>query len=187
VTEDNPEVTENGPDKDKEKFIEDKTSGKEVEHFLEILLGKVTHIHEVTNTSNEETETINFDNYSQFRDEMSECISFLIIIERHLSKTIESRRLKLAEKFDELTVAVWSILLEGSLGFLKILSLRHFLPIGTKHIFMHELRTLYDAEKVLHESRLKHLVTDTVLKRRNSAERILHEVIDRAPQLLQLT
>lgn len=169
-------------------FAEEKgASSKEVEQFLDILLDKITEIRYVATASGELPDSINFKDYTHFRDEMGECISFLIIIERHLGKTEEKRRLKLAEKFDELTVAVWSILLEGSLSFLRILSSRYFLPMGTKHVFTHELRVLYDAQKILKEPRLQPLISEEVVKRRNSAERILHEVIDRAPQLLQLT
>ncbi len=164
---------------------EKKTSDKEVERFLDVLLAKISGVHQLTTETEESSDDIHFDEYRHFRDAVSECLSFLIIIERHLTNVEEPKRTALHEKFDELTVAVWSILLEGALKYLGILATKEFLPIGTKYIFVEELRTLYDADKVLKNEKYEALVSGTVLKRRTSAERILNEVIDRAPRLLQ--
>ncbi|MBL6945125.1 MAG: hypothetical protein ISR47_00635 [Rhodospirillales bacterium] len=171
-----------------EKFQngEIETSGKEAAKFLDILHTKILDVYELTGKIAGASDDIQFDDYRIFREAVGECLSFLIIIERHLTRVEEAKRVALQTKFDELTVAVWSILLDGALKFLGILATKEFLPIGTKFIFVDELRTLYDADKVLKDEKFKTFVSATILKRRSSAEKILNEVIDRAPQLLQL-
>ena len=47
-------------------------------------------------------------------------------------------------------------------------------------------KTLYDAEKVLKQEKFEKYLKNVVLSHRHKAERILEQVIDRAPQLLQL-
>ncbi|MBL6929612.1 MAG: hypothetical protein ISR44_10610 [Rhodospirillales bacterium] len=174
----------NTPEKNKKD--DKKTSGEEAERFLDILLAKLSDVHKLTAASKEPADEIQFEDYQQFRESVGECLSFLIIIERHLTRVKEPKRTALHEKFDELTVAVWSILLDGALKFLGILAAKDFLPMGTKYIFVDELRTLYEADKVLKDEKYETLVGGAIIKRRNSAEKILNEIIDRAPQLLQL-
>ena len=173
-----------GPKKYKKGEIT--TSGKEAEKFLDILLTKISDVHNLTTETEDTSDEIQFKDYQHFREAVGECLSFLIIIERHLTRVEEPKRTALHEKFDELTVAVWSILLDGALKYLGILATKEFLPIGTKYIFVDELRTLYEADKVLKDDRYEALVSGVILKRRVSAEKILNEVIDCAPQLLQL-
>jgi len=154
------------------------------EHFLALLEQRVQDLLAVSRLPEESANEINFDDYSKFRDMMAECLSFLIIIERRIEQQSDGRKERLQEQFDTLTVAIWSILLDGSLGFLTVICERDYLPLGTRHVFVQELKTLYDAERVLKEGKYqKHLIASAI-EQRNKAELILNEIIDRAPQLL---
>ena len=117
---------------------------------------------------------------------MSECLSFSIIIERRIEQSPASKKAELEEQFDKITVAIWSVLLSGSLNFLTVICAQEYLPIGTNHIFVQELKTLYDAEKVLKQEKFGKFMRDGILDQRGRAEKILEEIISRAPQLLDL-
>ena len=161
-------------------------SDRKAEEFLGILSDRIEELLEVSRLPQENPQEINFDDYQKFRDMMGECLSFLIIIERRINLTGEDRRKRLFEQFDSLTVAVWSILLDGSLSFLTVICEKEFLPLGTRHVFVQELRTLYDAEQVLKEDKYENYLMANVVEQRDKAERILNAIIDRAPQLLNL-
>jgi len=117
---------------------------------------------------------------------MSECLSFSIIIERRIEQNKTSKKEELEDQFDKLTVAIWSVLLSGSLNFLTVICAQEYLPIGTNHVFVQELKTLYDAEKVLKQEKFAKFMQDGILDQRGRAEKILEEIIQRAPQLLEL-
>ena len=160
-------------------------SGNKIEGFLSILEQRITKIQAISYIPEEHPSEIYFDDYLHFCNMMDECLSFLIIIERHLTRLPDPRRTELQNKFEELSVAVWSVLLDGSLRFLKVISTKELLPVGTRHIFVHELRTLHDAEKNLKQEKYEKYLDKNVIARRKTAERILNEVIERAPRLLQ--
>ena len=161
--------------------------GKTAEEFLSALADRITQLIGLAEIPKRNPEEINFDDYRQFRDMMAECLTFLIVIERRISDADEPKRTELLDKFDELTVGIWSTLLDGSLGFLKVIAQKENLPIGTKHVFVQELKTLHDAEQVLKQDRFSGRVTDGVNTRRTTAEKILNQIIERAPQLLDLS
>lgn len=161
-------------------------SDTDAKKFLEVLQDRIADLLELSQAPKKRPDIINFEDYQKFREMMAECLSFLIIIERRIDQSESSKKDELAEQFDELTAAIWSILLDGSLSFLTVICEKDFLPIGTKHVFVQELKTLYDAEKILKQEKLIERLKKDVLNQRDKAERILEEIIDRAPQLLQL-
>ena len=161
-------------------------SDKDAKQFLEVLQDRVSELLVLSQAPKNRPDEINFEDYQKFREMMGECLSFLIIIERRIEQSESSKIEELAEQFDELTAAIWSILLDGSLGFLTVICEKDFLPIGTKHVFVQELKTLYEAEKVLKQEKFVKRLKKDVLTQRDKAERILEQIIDRAPQLLQL-
>ncbi|NQV56603.1 MAG: hypothetical protein HQ503_12155 [Rhodospirillales bacterium] len=156
------------------------------EEFLSALELRIGRLIQLSRLPNENPEKINFEYYRKFREMMSECLSFLIIIERRIDETTEPKRSDLMAKFNELTVAIWSTLLDGSLGFLRVIAERENLPIGTNHIFVQELKTLHDAGQILKQERYSTWVNENIMNRRKTAEKILTQIIDRAPHLLNL-
>lgn len=164
----------------------DPNADQTVEQFMEVLAERITQLATLCQSPKESLNEINFVEYQKFREMMSECLSFLIIIERRLEQSDTPKAEELADQFDELTAAVWAILLEGSLGYLKQICAKELLPIGTKFIFIQELKTLYDAEKTIKQGKFSKHLKEHILDQRGKAERILEEIIDRAPQLLKL-
>ena len=153
---------------------------------MRILETKIGELQAITVVPESHPSEINFDDFQAFRETMGECLSFLIIIERHLRAVEEPRRTELQNVYDDLTAAVWSILLGGSLRFLNAISVKEHLPLGTRYIFVHELRTLHEAEKTLRKKKYSKRVDKSVKNQRKKAEKILTMIIDKASSLLDL-
>ena len=160
---------------------------KDAETFLQLLSERVADLAVLSEIPKQIKENINFEDYQEFRNMMGECLSFLIIIERRIQLNETAKKEKLEEQYEELTVLIWSVLLDGSLNYLSVISEKEFLPIGTRYVFVQELKTLYDAENILKQEKHQHRLNNTVLNKRDKAERILETIIDRAPQLLNMT
>ncbi|MBT7956515.1 MAG: hypothetical protein HN731_15085 [Rhodospirillaceae bacterium] len=160
---------------------------KDAETFLQLLSERVAELAVLSEVPKQIKESINFEDYQEFRNMMGECLSFLIIIERRIQLNETAKKEKLEEQYEELTVLIWSVLLDGSLNYLSVISEKEFLPIGTRYVFVQELKTLYDAENILKQEKFEHRLNNTVLNKRDKAERILETIIDRAPQLLNMT
>ena len=148
------------------------TSADKAEEFLGILETKVGDLQAISIIPESHPSEIDFKHYQEFRNTMGECLSFLIITERCLEVVAEPRCTELRDGFDDLTVAVWSILLEGSLRFFNVISMKEHLPLGTRHVFVRELKTLHDAEKKLRKKKYKNRVSKDVRDRREKAEKI---------------
>ena len=129
---------------------------------------------------------LNFEDYTKFRDKKDECLSFMVIIERRIGQGGGDRKERLTEQFDRLVVAIWSILMQGSFGFLTVLCERAQLPIGTKFVFEQELKTLYEAEKALEQDRYQKFLPASLVEQREKAKQILNITIEKAPKLLKI-
>ncbi len=160
---------------------------KDAETFLQLLSERVAELAALSEIPKQQKENINFEDYQEFRNMMGECLSFLIIIERRIHLNESSKKEKLEEQYETLTVLIWSVLLDGSLNYLSVISEKEFLPIGTRYVFIQELKTLYDAENVLKQEKYQDHLNEAVLDKRDKAERILETIIDRAPQLLNMS
>ena len=169
------------------KELEKEKARANVEKFLGFLETNIHKLQSVSEISDMDLDKVGFDQYHKFRNVSGECLSFMVIIERHLSNCDESRVDKLQDRLDSLTVAVWSVMLTGSLGFLEAIASKDRLPIGTRDIFIHELKTMSDAEKTLNDGQYEGHLSESVKNKRETATRILNDVIDRAPGLLNLT
>ena len=165
----------------------DEFEEKDTKTFLPLLSERVAELAVLSKIPKKLKENINFEDYQEFRNMMGDYLSFLIIIEHRIQLNESSKKERLEEKYEELTVLIWSVLLDGSLNYLSVISEKDFLPIGTRHIFMQELKTLYDAENILKQEKFQDRLNNTVLDKRDRAERILETIIDRAPQLLNMT
>jgi hypothetical protein len=154
--------------------------------FLDALQDRVSELMALSEMPKNNPDSINFERYQEFRKMMSECLSFSIIIERRIEQNKTSKKDELEEQFHKLTVAIWSVLLSGSLNFLTVICAQEYLPIGTNHVFAQELKTLYDAGKILNQDKFVKFMQPGIMDQRARAEKILEEIINRAPQLLDL-
>jgi hypothetical protein len=154
--------------------------------FLDALQDRVSELMALSEMPKNNPDSINFERYQEFRKMMSECLSFSIIIERRIEQNKTSKKDELEEQFHKLAVAIWSVLLSGSLNFLTVICAQEYLPIGTNHVFAQELKTLYDAGKILNQDKFVKFMQPGIMDQRARAEKILEEIINRAPQLLDL-
>jgi len=158
----------------------------DAERFLTALEQKVQELLVLSKIPISNPAKLSFVDYKKFREKSDECLSFLVIIEGRISEVEGERKDLLSEQFDKLVVATWSVLMEGSIGFLTVLSEREYLPVGTRHVFEQELKTLSEAEDVMKENNNQKLLSDNMAEKRAKAKEILNVVIERAPELLSV-
>ena len=158
----------------------------DAERFLTALEEKVQELLVLSKIPISNPTKLSFVDYKKFREKSDECLSFLVIIEGRISEVEGERKDLLSEQFDKLVVATWSVLMEGSIGFLTVLSERAYLPVGTRHVFEQELKTLSEAEDVMKENKNQKLLADNMAEKRAKAKEILNVVIERAPALLNV-
>ena len=166
--------------------ITDKTTEHDAERFLTALQEKVQELLVLSKIPAADPETLSFVDYTKFREKTDECLSFLVIIEGRISEVEGERKELLSEQFDKLVTATWSVLMEGSIGFLSVLSEREFLPVGTRHVFQQELKTLSEAEEVMKENKNEKFLGSNMTEKRAKARQILNVVIEKAPELLDV-
>jgi hypothetical protein len=160
---------------------------RELEEFLAILESRITALADTAEVLERHGEhPPRFADYSRTRALTSECLAFSIVIERRVEMMPEDRRARAKDRFDRATIAIWSTLLDCSLKFLRAVAEEEHLPLGSREVFLHEVKTLYDAYNILTLDRYANKVEEETLKKRTAAERILNEIIDRAPMLLDL-
>lgn len=122
--------------------------------------------------------------FINFQNQASEYRTFLIIIERRLEKLATEDKKELSEQFDDLVIAVWGIAMSGALTALAAIAQDEDLPLGSRELFVRELITLNDAKARLDDERYQSRIGDKIRKEIQVAERILNEIIDKAPSLL---
>lgn len=163
----------------------------EIDLFLDKLQDRILEMGRSADISSQslqrgEDSRLRFADYVSSRNLSSECWAFSIVIERRLDRYGGMDRAMLRDRFDELTVLIWWTLLSSSLRFLDSLSREAHLPLGSREIFVREIKTLYDAQEQLSSPRYSGLINDEQMEKQRQAQKILNEVIDRAPALLNL-
>ena len=98
----------------------------------------------------------------------------------------EAVAIPLRDVFRRHTVAMWSTLLTCSLTFMRAIAAEEHLPLGSREVFLREIKTLHDAHATLSDPEFADLVSEETLSKRGQAEKILSEIIERAPRLLDL-
>jgi hypothetical protein len=160
----------------------------ELVQFLDMLESRIEALSETAEVLERHGEhPPRFADYSRTRGLTSECLAFSIVIERRLEMIGEARAIRLRDRFDRAIVGIWSTLLDCSLKFLRAIAEEEHLPLGSREVFLHEIKTLYDAYNTLTLDRYVGKVEEETLKKQKAAERILTEIIERAPMLLDLS
>lgn len=162
----------------------------EIEGFLRALEDRVQELARTTaalpRTAEDVHGRLRFADYVHSRDLSSECWAFSIVIERRIELYKGHDAEDLRQRFEMLTVVIWATLLDCSLQYLDALSREQHLPLGSREVFVREIKTLYDAHRLLNDPRYDTLISEDMRNRQRQAERILTEIIDRAPALLNL-
>lgn len=166
---------------------------QEITRFLDILEARIQDLGQSMGTLSgnlpqgaQSGKRIRFADYVTLRDLTSECWAFSIVIERRIEGLDDDRRSPLQSRFSRLMVQIWASLLNCSLEFLGALSKEENLPLGSREIFLREIKTLYDANKWLSNPRFSDLIDESMNSKQHQAERILTTIINRAPTLLEL-
>ncbi|SDE05975.1 hypothetical protein [Rhodospira trueperi] len=127
-----------------------------------------------------------FTDYARTRNLTSECLAFLIVIDRRIDALPDHMQAEPRGILESHTITLWGTLLECSLAFLRTIADQAQLPLGSREVFVREIKTLHDAHAILSQDRFAGKVPQSTMDKQTQAERILNEVIDRAPRLLDL-
>ncbi|MBI3506999.1 MAG: hypothetical protein HY059_19350 [Proteobacteria bacterium] len=160
---------------------------REVENLLTALEGHADHVISAAKEVSGALEQEEFGIYAKFRSHCDDFDTLAIVIEYRLKNLRGGRDKALEAQFEELTVFMLSATLQTSLHFLRILAHRNELPLGSKDIFLSELRSLYRVKQLLEMDRFRNKISSRANKDIETAEEILGVIIERAPSLLQLS
>ena len=124
-----------------------------------------------------------FKTYLEFRDLVIECESFNEVIQRRLeSSEKEGTHPDLQDQLDELSARQLTLAIHASLKFLKYIADKN-LPLGSRDVFIQELKDLHRMKVSLDNERLQGKVDEAALQDQQKVEEILSVVIEKAPQL----
>ena len=127
-----------------------------------------------------------FEGYTAFRERCDDFDTLAILIEHRLRNIAGGRAEDLEHKFTELKVFILSATLKASLHFLRMLSERDALPLGSRDIFLRELRKLHAAQAKMTASDIAEHLDARAAADLKVVEEILNLILDRAPTLLDL-
>lgn len=125
-----------------------------------------------------------FQAYQEFKRRCDDFDTLSILIEHRLKNMKGGVEKDLDEKFDELCLYLLSATLTASLHFLRILAERDALPLGSRDVFMRELRNLHRAHEKMNDPKYAARISERTGSDLKVAEEILATIIDRAPALL---
>ena len=157
----------------------------EVEKLLDALEVHAREVGAVADEAQRKAEKNSFKAYQSFRNKSGEFETFSILIEGRLDHLEGGADPRLQGHFDDLTALTYKVLIKTSIQFLWVLAQHAELPLGTREVFMQELRTLYETKKKLSEPRYDSRLDAEAKRKLHVAEEILTEIIDKAPSLLQ--
>lgn len=126
-----------------------------------------------------------FRTYLEFRDLVIECESFNEVIQRRLRNLKESGvadQKSLQAQLDDLSARQLTLAIHASLKFLRYIANKN-LPIGSRDVFIRELRDLHRMKQALDSKRLKGKIDEKALADQRKVEEILNTVISKAPEL----
>jgi hypothetical protein len=158
----------------------------EVEGLLAALEGHADGVIEAAKLVSNKIAEQEWHAYSAFRDRCDDFDTLAIVIEYRLKNLRGGRDSQLERQFEELQLFMLTATLQTSLHFLKILSQKNDLPLGSKDILLGELRSIYRVKQLLELDRYKTKISSRAAKDIETAEEILSLIIERAPSLLQL-
>ena len=157
----------------------------EVEKLLDALEVHSREVAKVAADAAKSASKNSFKAYQAFRNKTGEFETFSILIEGRLSHLEGGGDPRLQGHFDDLTAITYKLLIKTSIEFLGALAQHTELPLGTREIFVQELKTLYETKKKLAEARYETRLDAEAKRKLHVAGEILSQIIDKAPSLLQ--
>ncbi len=156
----------------------------EVEQLLGALEQSASAVIQTAGLASADARRDKFAAYQEFKKRCDDFDTLSILIEHRLKNMKAGKERDLEEKFDELTLFLLSATLTASLHFLRILSERDALPLGSRDLFLRELRNLHRAQEKANEPRFEGRLGERTAADIKVAEEILAAIIERAPMLL---
>lgn len=157
---------------------------RDVEELLSALEQGATAVVQTARLASAEAKRDKFQAYQEFKRRCDDFDTLSILIEHRLKNMKGGAEKDLDEKFDELCLFLLSATLTASLHFLRILAERDALPLGSRDVFMRELRNLHRAHEKMNDPKYAARINDRATADLKVAEEILATIIERAPALL---
>ncbi|HTP83528.1 MAG TPA: hypothetical protein VMQ11_11310 [Alphaproteobacteria bacterium] len=159
-------------------------SRRDVEELLLALEQGATAVVKSAGLASAEAKQDKFQAYQEFKRRCDDFDTLSILIEHRLKNMKGGVERDLDEKFDELCLFLLSATLTASLHFLRILAERDALPLGSRDVFMRELRNLHRAHEKMNDPKYGPRINERTGSDLKVAEEILATIIERAPALL---
>ena len=158
----------------------------EVEELLLALERNANAVVQAARLATSDAQHVKFEGYTVFRERCDDFDTLAILIEHRLKHIAGGKADDLEQKFNELKVFMLTATLKTSLHFLRVLSVRDALPLGSRDIFLRELRNLHSAQSKMSATDLAERLDARTLSDMKVAEEILNLILDRAPMMLDL-
>ncbi|MBM3601090.1 MAG: hypothetical protein FJX35_23070 [Alphaproteobacteria bacterium] len=158
----------------------------EVGRFISQLDKKAQQLLKLADVAEADARQSSYQSYMTFRDKAGEFETFAIIIENRLKALEGGPDGELEDKFDRITVLILTGLIRASIKFFLAMSEPAVLPLGTKEVFIGELRSLHNSREKLMGDKFQSKLSPSDIDNLKRAEQILMMVIERAPSLLSL-
>jgi len=157
----------------------------EVEEFLSRLELRARKLIALANTLEKNADKSDVTGYRPFREEVDNFKALSLVIMERMNK-LEShpKKEELEKQFHKLQVVMLRIVIKTSLKFFFVMSAKENLPLGAREMFQSELRTLYEAERMISDPRYISQLDDSAKDDLEIAKSILEEIIEKAPALL---
>jgi hypothetical protein len=159
-------------------------SGKEVRKMLEALGDRANEVVEMADHAQDNVASASFEPYFRFRDKVLEFEAFTIIVKQRVENVAEGEDDGFTARFDDCVGNHLKHMVAGSLQFLYALSANTTLPLGSKEVFLSDLRTLHNAREKLMQEKYANLIDDATRRNLDTGDEILAEIIDKAPSML---
>ncbi|MBI3506138.1 MAG: hypothetical protein HY059_14970 [Proteobacteria bacterium] len=160
----------------------------EARRFLDALDEKAEGIAEVLAHTKEDVARSSYSAYKRFADAVSDFDSFCILIEYRIKKVEPGEeRTTLDARFHSARVGQMARQLKTSIELMALVASAKELPLGAKELFLRELRAIYTLKNALSGPPYSTGLQGDTVHDVELAEKILHEIIERAPALLDLS
>jgi hypothetical protein len=160
----------------------------EAERFLEALDEKSRAIDETITEAKNGVAHSSFAAYKAFSDATSDFDGFCILIEYRIKKvTDDAQRASLDSRLLTVRVHAMTRMLKASIDLIGAVANQKELPLGAKDVFLRELRSVYNLKNSLSRPPFAGQLPGDTGHDVDLAEKILREIIDKAPALLDLS
>lgn len=157
-----------------------------VQNLLKALEEQATSALALTHPAKSSAARTAFSAYMDFRQRVTEFEMFSMVIQHRISNLgPTANQDDLQEQLDRLNIAILSHLIGANIEFFEAMA-DGDLPIGSRDVFVSELKTLHQAQQQLANSRYQGHLNEQAQRNLRRAEKILREIIEKAPGLLDL-